>query len=1249
VSAEEADPQEEEFASLLAAYDEALAGGKTARELTAGAGTANVQPRLQRDLACAELVREVFRRSSGSACWRPESTLVFPAPPVADAPLPWTSLGRFQLQRELGRGSFGIVFLAYDPVLKRRIALKVPRPEAALSPALRERFQREARAAGVLDHPNLVPVYEAGESGPVCYIASAYCPGPTLAAWLRRRASPVPYHQAATLTAILAEAVHHAHGKGIVHRDLKPSNILLQTEECRLQTEPPPTGLADPAAGCDLQSAIPRITDFGLARQLARQDSLTRSGTIVGTAGYMAPEQAGGKASEAGPAADIYALGAILYELLTGRPPFVGETELETLLQVQTLDPVPPSRLRPGMPRNLDTICLHCLDKLPSGRYASAQALADDLQHYLHGEPIEARPAGHAELLWRWCRRKPALAAALGSAVLTLVALIGVGLSSLLAMQQAQAADRLSREVEEKEQALNEAHRQRSLAQELSSRLAMERGLSFCEQGDAASGMLWLAHALQTAPEHAVELGREIRMNLAGWLHQLHRLRGILTHAQPIQCVAFSADGKLVATASDDETARLWDARTAAFHGPPLAQGGKVFCLAFSPDAKLLATGCADGQARLWDTGTGQCGFLLHHGAPIWALAFNADGRLLATMGADTAIRIWDVHSGKQQGAALPAGNLAATRRVVFHPDGRALLIGDHNGMARLWDVWKAEPRGRPFPIAPTQRNAAAFSPNGRILATCGAGLAPYLWDTATGAPISKPNSDQGDCRRLAFSPDGKVVATDNGAGTARLWDAATGRQRGAPLVHASLITDMAFSSDGSRLVIGTEDGTARVWDPERCQPIGMVLRLDDRVESVAFSPDGQTLVIGGYGGSARLLELGTGRRPSLLLPHRGRVQAITLGDNGKLALTGSTDRKARLWNTATGATMVEPLQHQGAVMAVAISPDGKLLLTGGRDRTARIWQARTGKLLAELRGFSAAVSQVRFSPGGELAMAASYDGSIRFWDAGTGQPRGQPLQHQHEIVVAVFSPDGQMLLAGDDGKTARLWHVANRRQMGADLEHRSGINSGAFSPDGRVAATASDDKTARLWDTATGRPLGDPLVHRGGVLDVAFSPDGKLLLTASADWKARLWDVATQQLLLTLSHQGPVDVVAFSPDGKAMVTASKDWTARLWDATSGKALGPAMQHQGPVAAARFSPDGQTILTASGDGTARLWPRPAALAGTVEQIVLWSQMETGMELDEAGDVHLLEPNDWQRRRLRLERLGSPVVMAGRAD
>jgi WD40 repeat protein len=1105
----------------------------------------------------------------------------------------------YEILGKLGRGGMGVVYKARQIGLDRLVALKMVLTGGHASPAELTRFRTEAEAVARLQHPNIVQIYDVGEHGGLPFFSLEYCAGGSLDRQLD--GTPWPAQKAARLVETLAKAVEAAHCAGVVHRDLKPANVLLTKD------------------------GQPKITDFGLAKRLDVDNGQTQSGAILGTPSYMAPEQAGGKVKEIGPAADVYALGAILYELLTGRPPFKAATPLDTIMQVVSDEPVPPRQLQSKVPRDIETVCLKCLQKDPRKRYGSARDLAEDLGRNLAGKPVLARPVGRAEQLWRWCRRNPALATAGGLAsAATVVTLVTLTVAVLLIGQARDEAIRFGTD----NQMLAATERGlRREAERDAAKLHFEQAYAQCRSEDGRLGMLWLSDALLAANRaEATDLEQSIRLQLAGWHRSLHPLRAVLQHQKPITVLAFSPDGKVVLTGDQTGTARLWETRTGKPIGPALHHQALVCAVAFSPDSKTVLTGSHDDSARLWEVATGRpIGEPLRHQGWIQAVAFSPDGKTVLTGAGDRTARLWEAASGRPIGAPLR------------HRD----------------DVL-----------------AVAFSPDGKTLLTAGAYEA-RLWEAASGKPIGPPLRHPGYFTAVAFSPDGKTVLTANAADkTAGLWQAASGKPIGPLLQHQDAVTAVAFSPDGKTLLTASLDKTARLWDAATGRPIGAPLRHEHEVWAAAFSPDGTMVLTGSQDQTARLWTAATGKPSGAPLQHQGRVGLVAFSPDGESLLTGSEDGTARLWDTETGRPIGPPMSHEDAVFAVAFNPDGKMVLTGGRE-TARLWAVATGKRIDPPFQLFAPVLGVAFSPDGKRVLTAT--GVVaQLWETVTGKLVGAPLLHKAQgdhdddcVRPVAFSPDGKMVLTGSTNKTARLWEAAAGRPIraprpyefpefteivetgkpvGPPLTHQGAVWAVAFSPDGKMVLTGSADKTARLWEAGTGKAIGVPLRHQGEVLAVAFSPDGSMVLTGAQDRTARLWKAGTWQALgRPLRHQGIVTAVAFCPDGRTLLTGSEDKTARLWDAVTGTAVGPPLEHGDGVSAVAFSPAGETILTGSLDGTARLWKAPRPVRGEVERVRLWTQVITGMELDQHGAAHVLDAATWEQRRQRLLELGgSPL-------
>ncbi|KAG1654637.1 hypothetical protein FOA52_009193 [Chlamydomonas sp. UWO 241] len=666
-------------------------------------------------------------------------------------------------------------------------------------------------------------------------------------------------------------------------------------------------------------------------------------------------------------------------------------------------------------------------------------------------------------------------------------------------------------------------------------------------------------------------------------------IRRLTRHSNSVTTLAFSPDGKTLATGSDDSTARLWDVATGKERAVLTGHSESVNTLAFSPDGKTLATGSSDHTARLWDVATGkERAVLTGHSYSVMPLAFSPDGKTLATGSRDETARLWEVATGKERAVLTGHSNWVTT--LAFSPDGKTLATGSNDKTARLWDVATGKERAVLTGHSESV-NTLAFSPDGKTLATGSSDHTARLWDVATGKERAVLTGHSYSVMPLAFSPDGKTLATGSKDATARLWDVATGKERAVLTGHSRQVSTLAFSRDGKTLATGSYDETARLWDVATGKERALLTGHSNWVDTLAFSPDGKTLATGSEDKTARLWDVATGKERAVLTGHSDWVTTLAFSPDGKTLATGSKDATARLWDVATGKERAVLTGHSRQVSTLAFSPDGKTLATGSKDATARLWDVATGKERAVLTGHSDSVKTLAFSPDGKTLATGSEDKTARLWDVATGKERAVLTGHSDSVKTLAFSPDGKTLATGSEDKTARLWDVATGKERAVLTGHSDSVKTLAFSPDGKTLATGSKDATARLWDVATGKERAVLTGHSNWVYTLAFSPDGKTLATGSGDATARLWDVATgkERAVLT-GHSNWVYTLAFSPDGKTLATGSVDDTARLWDVATGKERAVLTGHSDWVTTLAFSPDGKTLATGSDDKTARLWP-----------------------------------------------------------
>ena len=1205
----------------------------------------------------AQADAEVWPRSMAPSA----SSAVPLLPAVAGAPV----LPGYEVLEELGRGGMGVVYKARQLGLNRLVAIKVLRAGTYAEAREVARFRAEAEASARLRHPHIVQIHEIGEQAGLPWFVLEYAEGGTLGQQIA--ATPQPPRQSALLTETLARAVHYAHEHGIIHRDLKPANVLLTAD------------------------GQPKVGDFGLAKRLDEAGQ-TQSGAVVGTPSYMAPEQAAGKGNEVGPPTDVYALGATLYEMLTGRPPFGADTPLDTVLQVLRLDPVPPRRLVPKVPRELETICLKCLRKEPQQRYASAAELADDLRRFLDGQPIAARPVGAAGRLLKWARRQPAVAALAVLVALTSAAgLGGIVWQWYRAEDRAAAAEHARRDEADARQVAERARRDEAAAsrRERSQRQEAERagraaeetlvdsyttfGIQAGDAGNPTLAVLWFATAAELARHHPV-LEHANRTRVRAWLGQGPLPVGAFPHpGQRIQQLTFHPRGDhllVMGTRKERPHCTLWNLRTQQSLPLP-GDRREVLCAAWSPSGEWLALGTAGDAVELFDFPRGRLVKRVLHPGPITALAFSADSRLLALAG--TRARVWDC---RQRRFVTPGLNHpAAVRRLAFSPAGGRLATACDDNRARVFAV-PGTATGRPlFAPVPQKlkhdgegwvsgesnflgenllvthssereavlRNAttgaavhtipasshailkALPSPSGRYLAVCQF-FGTQLWDASAGIPVGPVLPQRNYINAAAFSPDGRILLTTCGDRTGRLWSVPHGKPLGPPLYQDELL-HAAFSPSGRHVATARDNGLVCVWSVPSPEPGDYHLPVTDPQSFAALSPDGRYLA-----------PTGTHHE------RRGRLRAT------------------RVCELATGQPAGPPLEVPGCLTGAAFAPDGRQLVTlttwaqhfraswqtapSRSAHLAQVWEWRTGRRVRDPIPLPSQPAGAAYSPDGTLLVIACTGGQVLLWDAATGKERRRrdhggtaALHHFLPNCWVRFSPDGSSFLTCGLGESVRIWD-ARRGDPLFTCRHRGSCFGADFSADGRLLVSCSEDKTAVVWDATTGRKL-HALKHPDWVFNARFHPRRPgLLLTAGRDHMARLWNWHKgEEVCPALRHKDEVFDVHFTPDGDWLLTASRDGTARVWEGETGKPVTPALPLSGWGYQLLVPPDGEHLAVAGLFPGIRVFslrclkkPQRPALDGN--HLRMLGEVVSGQAVHRRGGASNLTAEQWLERRQR---------------
>lgn len=1045
--------------------------------------------------------------------------------------------GDYELLEEVARGGMGVVYRARQRSLNRLVAIKMILAGNLATLESLERFRLEAKAAARLHHEGIVRIYEIGEHQGQHFFSMELVDGVSLADVLDDytidpRADAVlnrnQERMIAELFVKIAHALDFAHQHGVLHRDIKPSNILID------------------------KKGNPHLTDFGLAKLTGHEESgLTLSNAVLGTPGYLSPEQAAGKL-DVTTAADIYGLGATLYELFTGQPPFVGNSAVETMWRAIKEVPPSPRQLNPTLNRDLETIAMRCLEKDPNRRYSSARDVAEELERFRRREPIHARPIGNTEQLWRWCQRNPWIA--FMSSALLLTILIGTAVACWEWWRAEQANARMAKTLD---------------------RLQRDAVNDTLESGQNARALAKAASLIRSNPSDwkAASLAISIMEQRAFPVPAAP----LISRDDELTVARLSPDGTRIAIGSDDGTVTLWDAATSKQVDFAIRHGAAVAWVEFSHDGRWLATGSKDKTVGLWNSESGEPIWdAVEQAEPVVRVHFSSDDLRLQIQTTNTVSIISAADRSIQFGPKSYAGRIVRAKVIA---DGRALAVATKDHSPSLLEVWNLENNDQILRLE-TGASIDADVSDDMTRAVAADAKSVTTWNLTSKTVLHQLRCDNGTFTGVKLSPDATLFAVLGANDWVRLWDTESGLSLTGELRHFYRLGGIEFQRSGGRLMSWADDSLVQIWDTKSGKPVAEPMRHTVRVQYAesGISNDREVYLAALSHTKARNVETKT-----------GAVQLWRIHER----------REPR--DLGTRLNLV--LYDDGA----RVSPDGRMLATGGPGKPLYILDIATGEPICMWKDLKFGVWGTEFTPDGRRLITTTASGQVGIWNIPDGTAAFPPRQFKTTFQPLEISRDGAMFVTGSMDGIIRIWSCSTGEAL-HELHHGSEINSVALSSDNRFAASAGEDNVTRVWDTGTGRQVHALVGHTNEVMRVSFSPDNKKILTCGLDHSARIWNAKTGKSLFVMHHQGEVLDAVFSPNGRLAATASRDRTAMIWDVETGQPHVRSLLHQDALVTVRFSPDGTRLLTVGFHGL-RLWD---AINGDPLTVYLPAQIHSGI-------------------------------------